>query len=74
MKNIFKVAFLTLVMVPMVYAGNEDRVGSAGASHLLINPWARSSAIGDAGYAQINGLEATYTNICLLYTSPSPRD
>jgi hypothetical protein len=69
MKNIFKIAFLTLVMVPMVYAGNEDRVGSAGASHLLINPWARSSAIGDAGYAQINGLEATYCNIAgLAYT------
>jgi len=30
------------------FAGNEDRVGSAGASHLLINPWARGSAIGDA--------------------------
>ena len=23
-------------------AGNEDRVGSAGASQLLVNPWARS--------------------------------
>ena len=22
-------------------AGNEDRVGSAGASQLLVNPWAR---------------------------------
>ena len=53
----------------MLYAGNEDRVGSAGAAHLLVNPWARSSAIGDAGYAQINGLEATYTNIAgLAYT------
>ena len=53
----------------MLYAGNEDRVGSAGAAHLLVNPWARSSAIGDAGYAQINGLEASYTNIAgLAYT------
>ena len=44
-------------------------LGSAGAAHLLVNPWARSSAIGDAGYAQINGLEATYTNIAgLAYT------
>ena len=69
MKNIFKVAFLTLIIFPSAYAGNEDRVGSAGASHLLINPWARSSAIGDAGYAQINGLEATYSNIAgLAYT------
>ena len=30
-------------------AGNEDRVGSAGGSQLLINPWARSAAFGDAG-------------------------
>ena len=47
-------------------AGNEDRVGSAGASQLLINPWARSSAIGDASYANSNGLEATYMNIAGL--------
>lgn len=50
-------------------AGNEDRVGQAGASHLLINPWARSSAIGDAGYSSVNGLEATYANIAGLASS-----
>lgn len=49
-----------------VTAGNEDRVGSAGASHMLINPWARSAAIGDAGYSSVNGLEATYVNIAGL--------
>ena len=48
------------------WSGNEDRVGSAGASHLLINPWARGSAIGDAGVACINGLEAQYNNIAGL--------
>lgn len=47
-------------------AGNEDRVGSAGASHMLVNPWARSSALGDAGVANINGLEGTFTNIAGL--------
>lgn len=47
-------------------AGNEDRVGSAGASQLLINPWARTSALGDAGVANANGLEATFTNIAGL--------
>lgn len=47
-------------------AGNEDRVGSAGASQLLINPWARSSAMGDASYANSNGLEASYMNIAGL--------
>ncbi len=49
-----------------VFAGNEDRVGTAGASELLINPWARSSAWGDAGVSSVNGLEATFTNIAGL--------
>ena len=49
-----------------VNAGNEDRTGSAGASHLLVNPWARSSALGDAGVASATGLEATFTNIAGL--------
>ena len=48
------------------FAGNEDRVGSAGATQLLVNPWARSTAIGDAGVSHINGLEATFLNIAGL--------
>lgn len=48
------------------YAGNEDRVGSAGAQHLLVNPWARSASFGDAGIANVNGIEATFTNIAGL--------
>lgn len=47
-------------------AGNEDRVGQAGAAHLLINPWARSSAMGDVGISFTNGLEATFTNVAGL--------
>jgi len=48
------------------FAGNEDRVGSAGASYLLVNPWARGGALGDAGIASSNGIEATYNNIAGL--------
>jgi hypothetical protein len=47
-------------------AGNEDRSGSAGASHLLVNPWARSASMGDAGVASSTGLEATFTNVAGL--------
>lgn len=47
-------------------AGNEDRVGSAGASHMLVNPWARSTAFGSAGVSCVNGLEGTYMNIAGL--------
>ncbi len=49
-----------------VNAGNEDRSGSAGAYHLLVNPWSRSAAMGDAGVACANGLEGTFTNIAGL--------
>ena len=48
------------------YAGNDDRIGSAGATELLINPWARGAAFGDAGIACGNGLGAMYTNIAGL--------
>lgn len=47
-------------------AGNEDRVGSSGASQLLVNPWARSSALGDANIASAVGLEASFINIAGL--------
>lgn len=49
-----------------VSAGNEDRVGSSGASQLLVNPWARSSAMGDANIASCTGLEASFVNIAGL--------
>ncbi|MBI1838310.1 MAG: PorV/PorQ family protein [Flavobacteriia bacterium] len=47
-------------------SGNEDRSGSAGAPSLLVNPWSRSGAMGDAGVANVNGLEASFTNIAGL--------
>ncbi|RYM35060.1 PorV/PorQ family protein [Brumimicrobium glaciale] len=47
-------------------AGNEDRIGSAGASEMLVNPWARSTAFGTAGIASTDGLEAQFVNIAGL--------
>jgi hypothetical protein len=57
---------LALTVSGLTFAGNGDRVGSAGATELLINPWARSAAWGDAGIACGNGLDAVYTNIAGL--------
>ena len=74
MKSFFNITklFFLLTITFNVYqslAGNEDRVGSAGASQLLVNPWTRSVALGDANLSYANGLEATYTNIAgLAYT------
>lgn len=44
-------------------AGNKDRTGQAGASELLINPWARSSGWGGVNIASVKGLEGMFTNI-----------
>lgn len=54
---------LIFAMSGNLYAGNRDRSGQAGAQHLLIDPWARSTGWGTAGVAEIRGLEAMYSNI-----------
>lgn len=56
---------LVLSTSPLL-AGNEDRVGSAGASQLLVNPWARSLGAGSTGVSYTNGLEAQFMNIAGL--------
>ena len=47
-------------------AGNKDRAGSAGASQLLINPWARSGGLGNSNMASIRGVESVYLNVAGL--------
>lgn len=57
---------VVLVTSTTVYAGNKDRSGEAGASELLINPWARSAGWGGANVANCFGLESLYSNIAGL--------
>lgn len=64
-KNAFLVGTVALSSFSL-NAGNEDRIGSAGASELLVNPWARSAAFADAGIASTRGLEASFSNIAGL--------
>ncbi len=47
-------------------AGNPDRAGSAGATQLLLNPWARSSGWGLANTASVRGVEAMFGNVAGL--------
>jgi hypothetical protein len=49
-----------------VVAGNSDRAGEAGASHMLINPWTQSVGWGGANTASVTGLEAMSLNIAGL--------
>lgn len=67
--RLIKKTFLAGVAVglsALTFAGNGDRIGSAGAPQLLINPWARSAAWADAGISAVNGIDAVYTNIAGL--------
>ena len=64
MKRIFRTSYIlgAMLVAGSVFAGNDDRAGQAGATHLLINPWAKSSAWGGAGSANEKGLEAQFMN------------
>ena len=52
MKGINKLASVLMVGLMVGYlelqAGNEQRVGQAGATQLQINPWARTTGLGGA--------------------------
>lgn len=73
MKNTYKsliicvlVALISVGTSYSVLAGNRDRSGQAGASHLLIDPWARTNGMANAGIAEVRGLESVYSNVAGL--------
>jgi hypothetical protein len=71
MKEINKLIRLLLVFIMCFFsvstnAGNEQRAGQAGASELLINPWARTSGWGGVNVAGVRGLEGMYSNVAGL--------
>jgi hypothetical protein len=47
-------------------AGNKDRIGQAGATELLINPWGQSTGVFGMNGAQVKGLDAMKTNVAGL--------
>ncbi|MGY8955228.1 MAG: PorV/PorQ family protein, partial [Flavobacteriales bacterium] len=62
------IVFIAIMMLPFQenFAGNEQRAGQAGASELLINPWARSSGWAGANIAGIRGVESMFSNVAGL--------
>ncbi len=55
-----------ILISSMMYAGNPDRQGEAGAAELLINPWARSAGVHTLNTSSIQGVEAMRLNIAGL--------
>ena len=62
MKKIY-IAILVSGFALAATAGNPDRIGQAGASQLMINPWAMSSGLGWAAQSNVRGLEASFFNM-----------
>lgn len=58
-------SLISLMVLPLVevQAGNKDRSGQAGASELLINPWARGTGWGSVNTANVRGIEGIWTNV-----------
>ncbi len=69
MKSVYKIKLVSLALAMLaiptgvVKAGNPDRIGQAGATELLINPWARSAGWGGANSGSAQGLEAQFLNV-----------
>jgi hypothetical protein len=61
-----KIAIILIVLLAVsltsVYAGNERRIGTAGAQELRIPVGARGTALGGAVVANVTGVEAIYWN------------
>ncbi len=62
MKNIYLIIFF-LGFGQMVFAGNPDRQGEAGAYELLMNPWARSAGLHSMSTSLVRGVEALRINV-----------
>jgi hypothetical protein len=58
--------FLSLFTVAVVFAGNPDRQGEAGAYELLLNPWARSVGLNSLNTSYVRGAEAMNLNVAGL--------
>ncbi len=67
MKRISTAAIMTgfalCASVMAVKAGDPTRAGQAGATELLINPWASSAGFADANTSCVHGLEAQFLNV-----------
>jgi hypothetical protein len=48
MKKLIAITLFTSLASLAAIAGNPDRAGSAGAGHLLINPWARTAGLANS--------------------------
>ncbi len=64
--HIFAFTIGALLIGSSIYAGNPDRQGEAGASQLLMNPWARSAGLHSMNTSFVSGVDAMQLNVAGL--------
>ena len=68
--RIRKILFICLCSLTSLLVSGQDtgdeRTGQAGASQLLINPWAQSSGLAGSNTASTRGLESAFLNVAGL--------
>ncbi len=66
MKKLVQSLFYTSIILMFggvtLFAGNPDRQGEAGATELLMNPWARSAGLHSMTASMVGGVEAMRIN------------
>jgi hypothetical protein len=72
-RNLIVILIVALIfpIAESSFAGNKDRSGQAGATELLINPWARSSGWASANMSRVRGLEAIWGNVAGTAFTPN---
>ena len=60
------VGVLVMLVTGPLWAGNNNRAGSAGVPQLLILPWARTGALAGSNLANVKGMEAMTFNVAGL--------
>lgn len=65
MKKIY-ITIIFALSLTLAFAGNPDRQGEAGASELLLNPWARSAGLHGLSTSFIGGVESMRFNVAGL--------
>jgi len=63
MKKIYILFIAVFWMHSVTHAGNEDRIGQAGATQLSINSWAQSAGLGYGYIPMVRGLESMFLNV-----------
>tara|TARA_B100000902_G_scaffold398958_1_gene467699 strand:+ start:556 stop:1614 length:1059 start_codon:yes stop_codon:yes gene_type:complete len=65
-QTISLLCFFALISFSFGQEEGDSRTGEAGASELLINPWAQSSGMAGSNTASVRGLESVFLNVAGL--------